>query len=182
MRHQPARTLGKESPQENDDQRQQATDDECQSPSHIGRKQPRIENDDRSERAKRSANPKAAVDDQVGLPAPPRRHEFLHGGIDRSVLAADAGAGCEAEQRERSEIPRQSGQHRGNEIDADGDGEQPLPPQPIGEIAEEQRAQHRVSLRWSVDEPVSAADSEPTTVTSRPSRIQVAPSAVTTSQ
>ena len=48
----------------------------------------------------RRADPEAAVDDEIGPAAHPRRDQLLDGGIDRGIFAADAGAGDEAKQRE----------------------------------------------------------------------------------
>jgi hypothetical protein len=55
--------------------------------------------------ADRRAEPKAAVDRQIGAAAKTRRDELLDGRVDRCVFAADPGAGQETEQRKAPEIP-----------------------------------------------------------------------------
>ena len=103
----------------------------------------RIEQHDGAERAERRADPEAAVDDEIGPAAHARGDQLLDGRVDRGVFAADARAGEEAEQREAPEIPRQRGRRGGDEIDRERDEEQLLAAEPVGQPAEEQRAQHR---------------------------------------
>src|SRR5262249_60258420 len=91
----------------------------------------------------RGADPEGAVDDEIGPAAVARRYQLLDARIDGGVFAADAGAGEEAKQRKAREVPRQRGRRGGKEIDRERDEEQPLAPEPVGEPAEEQRAQYR---------------------------------------
>ena len=122
-------------------------------PAQVGRQQRGIEQHDRARRADRGADPEAAVDDEVGPAAIARRHEFLDGRVDGGVFAADAGAGEEAKQREAPQVPGQRGRRGGDEIDRERDEEQPLAPEPVGEPAEEQRAQHRAGEIGAAGEP-----------------------------
>ncbi len=142
MGHQPARRFRQPQAHEEDDEAEHGPDQKRQAPSQIRWQQVGIEHHQRSRRAERGADPEAAVDDEIGPAAVARRHQLLNGRIDGGVFAADAGAGEEAKQREARQIPRQRGRRGGEEIDRERDEEQPLAPEPIGEPAEEQRAQH----------------------------------------
>ena len=153
MRHQPARRLRQPQPHEKDDEPEHRADQERQPPSQVGRQHVGIEQHDRARRTERGADPEAAVDDEVGPAAITRRHELLDGRIDGGVFPADAGAGEEAKQRETPQIPGQRGGRGGDEIDRKGDEEQPLASEPVGEPAEEQRAQHRASEIGAAGEP-----------------------------
>jgi hypothetical protein len=143
MGHQPTRRFRQPQPHEEDHQPECGADEEGKPPAQIRRQQIGIEQHDRAGGAERSADPEAAVDDEIGPAAIARRHQLLDGGIDGSVFAADAGAGEEAKQREAPEIPRQRGCRCGDEIERERDEEQALAPEPIGEPAEEDRTQHR---------------------------------------
>src|SRR5207237_10763162 len=91
-------------------------------------------------------------------------------------------------------IPGKRRQSRCDEIDRYRDEEQFLSPQPVGAVAEKQRAEHcagevkgRAGADLRIGEPsvsrrVRIPPNEPASVTSRPSRIQVAPSETTISQ
>ena len=96
-----------------------------------------------AERAERRADPERAVDHEVGPAAHARRDQLLDGGIDRRVFAADARAGDEAEEQEAPQIPRERGRGGRQQVDGERDEEQLLAPEPVGEPAEEDRAQHR---------------------------------------
>ena len=88
-----------------------------------------------------------------------------------------------------AEIPGQAAGDGGDQVDQHGDGEQLLAAQPVGQPAEEQRPADRADQigagggadllrdRCSVGLSDSAPDSDPTIVTSSPSRIQAIPSA-----
>ena len=69
-----------------------------------------------------------------------RRDQLVDGGVDGRVLAADAEAGEEAEEEEPPGGEGERG-HRGRgQIDREGDQEELLAAEPVGEPAEEQRA------------------------------------------
>ncbi len=138
--HQPARAFRHETPQEEDEESEHGAGPEGDAPSPIRRQQRRVEQDQRAERAERRADPEAAVDDNVGPPAIARRDELLDRRVDRRALAADAGAGQEAEQREAPEAPRQGGRRCRQEIEAERNGEEPLAAPTVGQPAEEDGA------------------------------------------
>jgi hypothetical protein len=56
-----------------------------------------------------SAEPEAAVDDEIGPTAVARGDQFLDRRIDGGVFPADAGAGQEPKQRKAPQIPGQRG-------------------------------------------------------------------------
>ena len=103
----------------------------------------RIEQDHRAGGANRRADPEAAVDDEVGPAAHARRDQLLDRRVDRRVLAADAGAGEETEETVAPEVPGQGGRGGRDEIERERDEEELLAPEPVGQPAEEQRAQDR---------------------------------------
>ena len=72
--------------------------------------------------------------------AVPARDQLVDRGVDRRVLAADAESGQEPEQEEPPRREGQRGQRRREQVDAQGDHEQLLAAEPVGEPAEEQRA------------------------------------------
>ena len=134
------------------------------------------------------ADPERPVDGDVDAAPVLGGDQLVDRGVDRGVLAADAGTGDGRGRRSTTRVHRERGQHRADQIDAEGDQEQLLAAEPVGQLAEEQRAdagagdvdrarladvgaghaQARVSgLR--------ASDIEPTIVTSRPSRIHTVP-------
>ena len=171
-----------------------APDRKASAPAEFGIDQRRVQQHDRDDGAERRADPEAAVDDEIGEAAIARRHQFLDRRIDRGIFAADAGAGEEAEHEEARPIPRQPGQRRRQQIDRDGDEEQLLAPEAIGQPAEDDarrgprrsdrrcrpaRRPHR--KRRALGLACSAPATDPASVTSRPSRIQVTPRATTTS-
>ena len=102
----------------------------------------RIEQHDRADRADRRADPEAAVDDEIGPSAIARRHQFLDRRIDRGVFAADAGAGEKSKQRVARDAPGQRGRRGRGEIERQRDEEQFLAPDPVGQPAEAERAEH----------------------------------------
>ena len=63
-----------------------------------------IEQDHGQHPAEDHADPVAAVDAEVDLAADPRGHELVDRGVDRRVLAADAGAREEAKRDEHAEV------------------------------------------------------------------------------
>ena len=140
--HQPARAFRQPQPHEEDHQRKCRADEECKPPAVFRIDHRRIEQHDGAERAQRRADPEAAVDDEIGPAAHAGGYELLDGRVDRGVFAADAGAGEKAKQREAPEIPGQRGGRGGAEIDRKRDEEELLAPEPVGQPAEEQRAEH----------------------------------------
>ena len=153
VRHQPARAFRNPQPHEEYDEGQGRTDQEGEPPAVFRIDQRRIEHHQRAERAHGRADPEAAVDDEIGPAAHTRRDQLLDGGIDRGIFAADAGAGDEAKQREAEDIPGGGGGRGGGEIDRQRDEEQRLAAEPVGEPAEEERAEHRAGQIGAAGEP-----------------------------
>src|SRR3954464_15772434 len=76
------------------------------------------------------------------MPAHASGDEFVYCGINRSILAAYAGACKRTEQGEAEETPRERGQRGRCEVKGNGDGEEFLTSPTISEITKDQRAQH----------------------------------------
>ena len=142
MDHQPARAFRNPHPHHEHDEAEAGAGEIGEPPAEIGADQRRIEQHDGADRAERGPDPEAAVDDEIGPAAIARRHQFLDRRIDRGVFAADPRAGEEPEQRVASDTPRQRGCGGRREIDRERDEEQFLAPDPVGQPAEAERAEH----------------------------------------
>ena len=141
--HQPARALGDPGAQKEDHEPEEGAEPEGDAPARIRSEQGGIEHDERGAGPEHRAEPEAAVDDEIG-PAPgPGRDQLLDGRVDRRVLAADARAGEEAEEAEAPQVPGQAGGGGGREVDRQRDEEELFPPEPVGEPAEADGAEHR---------------------------------------
>ena len=151
--HQPARAFGNPHPHHEHDQAETGAGEVRQPPAEIGADQMRIEQHDRAGRAERRADPEAAVDDEVGPAAIARRHQFLDRRIDRGIFAADAGAGQESKQRVAGDTPGQRGRGSCHEIERQRDEKQFLAPDPVGEPAEAERADHGAGEIGAVGKP-----------------------------
>ena len=92
------------------------------------------------QRADRRAEPPRAVDREVDPPAHARRDQLVDRGVDRRVLAADPGAGEEAEEEEAPGAPGERGRDRRDEVEAERDHEQLLAAPAVGQVAEDERA------------------------------------------
>ena len=68
-----------------------------------------------------------------------RRDQLVDRGVDRRVLAADAGAGDEPEEQQRPVVPGQAAEPAADEVDGQGDDEELLAAELVGQPAEEQR-------------------------------------------
>ena len=143
VQHQPARAFRHVAAQQQDAEAEPGADAEPGAPAQIRRQPAGLQKGDRAAGPERRTQPEAAVDRQIGAPAIPRRHQFLDRRIDRRILAADAGAGQKAEQGETGEIPRAGGGRGRGQVDGKSDEEQFAPSEPVGQIAEEQRAGDR---------------------------------------
>ena len=67
--------------------------------------------------------------------------QFVDRGVDCRVFAADAGAGEEAHHEEVPGRKGERGRDSGREVDRQGEHEQLLATEAVGQLAEEQRAQ-----------------------------------------
>jgi hypothetical protein len=103
--HEPARALRHVPAHQEDAEAQHAADGEGETPADIGRKDVRVEEDERGAGACHRAHPEAAVDHDVDAAAVARRHELVDGGIDRGIFAADAEPGDRAEEGKAPEAP-----------------------------------------------------------------------------
>ena len=153
MRHQPARRFRQPHPHHEDNKAEHRTDQEGKPPAQLGVDHRRIEQHDRADRADGGADPEAAVDHEIGPAAHARRDQLLDGGVDGGIFATDAGAGEEAEQHEAPQVPRHRGGGGGEQIDRQRDEEQLLAAEPVGQPAEEQRAQHCARQIGAAGEP-----------------------------
>lgn len=88
---QPARALGHVAAHEQDADPEQRPDRERQPPADVAGEEVGVEQEERADGAERRAQPVGAVDDQVHPPAHARGDQLVDGGVDRRVLAADAG-------------------------------------------------------------------------------------------
>src|SRR5438094_6770847 len=109
MNHQPTWTLRNPAPKENHNKTQRRTNSKSESPSKPNRDAARIEQHKRGGRPQRSADPVRAIDNQINTAAHARRNQFVDGGIDRGVLAADPCTGQRAEECVAPKIPGESG-------------------------------------------------------------------------
>ncbi len=137
--------------QQQDAEAEHGADPERGAPAHIGGQPAGLQNGDRAAGAERRAEPEAAVDRQIGAAAEPRRDQLLDRRVDRRILAADAGAGQKAEQREAPEIPRAGGGRGRGQIEAQGHKEQFAASEAVGQIAEQQRAGDRTGQIGAAD-------------------------------
>ena len=78
-------------------------DPERQPPADVLGEDRRVQQQQCTRRAARRTQPVRAVDDEVDPSAHARRDEFVDRGVDRGVLAADAGTG---EEPGDEEVPR----------------------------------------------------------------------------
>ena len=140
MRHEPARTFRQPQSHEQDDEAEQGADEEGDAPAGIGAEIGRIEQHHRAGGAHGGADPEAAVDDEIGPAAHARRDKLLDGRVDGRVFAADAGAGQHAEEAEAPDVPGESRGGGADQIDEQGDEEELLAAEPVGQPAEEKRA------------------------------------------
>ena len=143
VQQEPARALRHVSAQREYREAQEAPRDERDPPAPCRREDARIEDDDRTNGTNRRADPEAAVDRQIDASTQPGRHEFLNGGIDRRIFAADAGTGEEAQHRKRDEARRETRRNRRARIQPERDEEQPAASVTIGQRAENDRADDR---------------------------------------
>ena len=143
MGHQPAGAFRNPASHQEDDQSYQSSDQEREPPAKPRIDKGRIEQDDRAARPQRCSDPETSVDQKIGPAAQARGNKLLDCRIDGSVLAADAGAGEEPEQHEAPHIPGEAGGSGRRKIDGKRDEKQLLAPQPIGQPAEKEGAEHR---------------------------------------
>src|ERR1051326_4727862 len=145
MRHQPARAFRNGVAKENYDQPQHGADPERHSPTKTDRNNAGIEQSYDCGGADGSADPEAGIDDQVNAAPDASGNQFVDGGVDRGIFAANARAGERAKQRVRSEVPGERRKRRRAQIEQQRYGEQPLASEPVRSIAKEDRAGYRAA-------------------------------------
>jgi hypothetical protein len=141
--HQPTGAFRHRAAQGQDHAPEQGAHAEGCAPAEVRRQQSRIEQQRRRQRAEGGAEPEAAVDDEVGASAIACRRQLLDRGADGGILAADTGAGEEAEQREPGQGRRQPAHRGGDEVQAQRHQEQRLAAVTVCQPAEHHGTQHR---------------------------------------
>ena len=138
---QPAGALRHMPPDGQDGDGQDHAEGEADPPADVLRQPGGVQQGDRSRRPGGRTDPVRAVDDKVN-PAPGAgRDQLVDGRVDRRVLTADPGPGEEPSGEEEPRAERRPGGRRGHQVQAKRPQEQLLPAEPVGELAEEQRAQ-----------------------------------------
>ncbi len=89
------------------------------------------------------AEPPGAVDRQLDPSADAGRVQLLGRRVDRGVLTADSHPGQEPEHEERRRAPRERRRHGRREIQQQRPHEQPLAPEPVGQVPEQERSDDR---------------------------------------
>ena len=117
MGHQPSGAFRNPQAHKKDGERQACANQERGAPAQLGIDNGRIKQHNRTGGPHSRTEPEAAVDDEVSPPAKPGWDEFLDGGIDGRVLAADARPGDETEHGEAPKIPGECGRGCRREID-----------------------------------------------------------------
>ena len=192
---QPPGALGDMMAQEDDRQAQRRADAEAQPPAQV---RPEVRPDPAARcwpASRPPPHPERPVDRQVGPASHPAGDQLVDRRVDRRVFAADRRAGEEAEEGEAGEVPRERRQEGRDQVQPQRDREELLAAQAVGQVAEDQGAdaplppgrpcsagRSRVPLKCRVPGSWSTALNEAIIVTSRPSMIQVIPSAATTIQ
>jgi hypothetical protein len=91
--------------------------------------------------------PTAAPTQNEPLMAMSTRPRYLEGisssmaRVDRGVLASDARSGDEPAGEAPDRVHREGGEHGARQVDAEGDHEQLLPTEPVGQLPEHERAE-----------------------------------------
>jgi hypothetical protein len=143
VRHQPSRALGERAADEDHDEREHGPEQECEAPTDIGGEQ--VQEHERGEGAEDRGGPVAAVDPDVDAVPILRGHHLVDRGVDGGVLPADSHACDETRPVEPGEpqpaavVHRERREPGAEEVQEEGEDEQPLPPELIGEPPEDER-------------------------------------------
>ena len=105
-----------------------------------------VQQDERAQGSEDRTDPVGAVDGDVDPPSVLRRHHLVDRGVDRGVLAADAGSGdepgaVEEGQGQGTVVPGERRQGVAEQVDAQRDDEEVLAAPLVGQVTEEQRAE-----------------------------------------
>jgi hypothetical protein len=136
---QPAGALGDVAADQQDAQAEHRPQPEGEPPAQVDREQVLVQQQQRQRGPEHGPEPERPVDHQVDPPPEPGRDELVDGRVDGRVLAADAGPGEEPAGVEPQRVHRERGQHGRHQVQDQGDDEQLLAPEPVGQVAEEQR-------------------------------------------
>src|SRR4029079_10482571 len=113
-----------------------------EAPSEIRVDHLRIEQHQGAQGAESCPDPEAAIDGEVIPAAHAGRDEFLNGGIDRGVFAANAGAGEKSKEREACDIPGERCGRSRSEVHGERNKKELLTAQAIGQPAEKNCADY----------------------------------------
>jgi hypothetical protein len=133
---QPAGALGDVAADQQDAEAEDGAEAEGEPPAQVGGEQVLVQQQ-RQGGPEHGPEPERAVNDQVDPAEQAGRDELVHGRVDGRVLAADAGPGEELAGVEVGRIPGERGGHRGHEVQDQGDHEQLLAAEPVGQVAED---------------------------------------------
>jgi hypothetical protein len=136
----PAGALGDVRADDQDADAEHGADQEGEPPAEVRREDRGVEQRHREQRADRGADPVGAVDHQVDAAAHPGRDQLVDRRVDRRVLAADPHPGEEAASEEVPGGPGEAGGDGGEDVEAEGDEEELLAAEAVGELAEEEGA------------------------------------------
>ncbi len=140
MHHEPARAFGDPQPENENREAEQRAETEDEPPAKPHGQVVRVEHVEREDRARCRADPERGINGEIDLAAQACGNQFVDGGIDGGVFAADARAGECTEDRVAPESPRHSRERGGGEVNAERDEEKAFAPETVGEVAEEERA------------------------------------------
>jgi hypothetical protein len=127
-------------PEPDDEDAEDRADEEAQTPAEVLREVVGVQEEAAGDGTDGGTTPVGAVDGDVDTAAVSRRDDLVDRGVDRRVLAADAGTGDEAEDVEEPRCERETGDPGADEVDDERDDEEVLPAQVVGQPSEEQGA------------------------------------------
>src|SRR5579883_2871676 len=133
MSDKPTRALRNVAPEQQDAEAERTADCETEPPAEIGRHDAGIEKQQRSGRAGRSAEPEAAVNNEINAAAIARRDELVDCEIDRRVFTTDAKAGQRAAKREAHGAEGQGREQHADEVDRECDVEDQAEAEAVGQ-------------------------------------------------
>src|SRR5699024_5358765 len=139
----PPRTLGYVPTYQHDREAEYRADRERDAPPPEHREYRGVEEEHRRRGTCRGTEPVRTVDREV-RPAPhPAGNQPVERRVERSIPATDTRTGQESDEVEKPRSERERGGHRRNNINGECRDEQFLPPEPVGQLPEEQRTETR---------------------------------------
>src|SRR5215204_102048 len=133
----PAGALGHVAADQQDGQAEDGAEPEGRPPAEVGGEPVGVEQEQGKGGPEHGAEPERAVDDQVDPAPQPGRDQLVDGRVDGRVLAADPGPGEEPAHVEVQRLPGERRGHRGQQVQDQGDHEQLLAAEAVGQIAED---------------------------------------------